>query len=82
MKKMSKLAAILLIAGVLASCSGEGCWKLEYKVNLLGVETTYSDYVYGDSEDIDYAIAKIKDTFGSNVQVTRSKVKKSEADCQ
>lgn len=80
-KHLFVAVALVLGTGLLASCSGEGCWKISYEMTAGPLTVKDSQYIYGDSEDVDYAIAKLKDLYGEGLKITRSRVKSSEADC-
>ena len=85
MKKMLIAAAIVLTAGIMASCNkGEGCYKLTGKYQIAGVSAEQTLYVYGDGEDIDLAKKNLKATIeklGGDAKITQVKVAKSEEDC-
>lgn len=77
-------AALMIAALAMTSCNGEGCYKLWYKMDVLGVETEFSQYVYGDSEDIDAAEELLKKTagiVGGEVEIHRVKVAANSEDC-
>ena len=84
MKKMFIAVAIVLTAGIMASCTGEGCYKLTGKYELAGFSKEEVVYVYGDGEDIDLAKKNLKATIeklGGSAKITQVKVAKSEDDC-
>ena len=87
MKKMLIAVAIVLTAGIMASCNkGEGCYRLDVKVTM-GALTYDADptYVYGDGEDIDLAIENLKASFeklGGEAKIKQVKVAKSKEDCK
>lgn len=74
-------AAVVLTAAVMASCNGEGC----YKITMKSGESQTVTYVYGNSEDVDAAIEKAKAAatlVGADFDAHRQKVNKSEEDCK
>lgn len=85
MKKMLVAVAVVLAAGLMTSCNkGEGCYKLTATVDVLGVKTTTTVYVYGEGEDIDAAKQELKnavETAGGTAKITQTRVRKSEEDC-
>lgn len=81
MKKMLIAVAIVLTAGLMASCNkGEGCYKLTYKAEVLGQTVSGEVYVYGDGEDIDKAKNDLKKLY-KDAKITQIKVNKSAEDC-
>ena len=81
MKKMLIAVAIVLTAGIMASCNkGEGCYKLDWKVTVAGVDLSGTTYVYGEGEDIDKAKQELKDLY-EGVKITQTRVAKNEEDC-
>ena len=81
MKKMLIAVAIVLTAGIMASCNkGEGCYKLDWKATAAGVELSGTTYVYGDGEDIDKAKQELKNLY-EGIKITQTKTMKSEEDC-
>ena len=85
MKKMLIAVAIVLTAGIMASCNqGEGCWQITGKYSVAGVEMTQTTYVYGQGEDVDLAKKNLKATIeklGGTAQITQIRVAKSKDDC-
>lgn len=82
MKKMLIAVALVLTAGIMASCNqGEGCYRLDWKVKVAGIETKGTSYVYGDGQDIDKAKKELKDLY-EGIEITQTKVAKSKDDCE
>lgn len=80
MKKAMIACALVLSAIAFSSCNGEGCYKVTTKTG----EQTNVIYVYGNSEDVDVAIDKLKaaaDLIGIDFSAKRQKVNKSQSDC-
>ncbi len=87
MKKMLIAVAIVLTAGIMASCNkGEGCYRLDAKVTMGGITIDAEPtYVYGDGEDIDLAMKDFKaflEKAGGEAKITQVKVAKSKEDCK
>lgn len=77
-------AALVIAALAMTSCNGEGCYKLYYKMDVLGVEVETAQYVYGNSEDIDAAeeaMKKAAGLVGGEVEIHRVKVHANAEDC-
>lgn len=74
------ITCAVVLAAVLCSCNGEGC----YKVTMKSGENQTVSYVYGNSEDVDLLIEKAEAAaklIGVSFSASRMKVNKSESDC-
>lgn len=83
MKKMLIAVAVVLAAGLMTSCNkGEGCYRLDWKVETSILNLSGTTYVYGEGEDIDKAKQDLKDLY-DGVKITQTKVLgKNAEDCE
>ena len=84
MKKFILAVAVVLTAGMMASCnSGAGCYK--YSVSLDGKEVATAYYYCNDADEAETHRKSIEDAqkyLGDGVKVTMSKdITKSKDDC-
>jgi len=85
MKKAIIAVAAVLGSLMMSSCGDtKACWELTTTYTVLGVSTSATTYVYGTRNDIDAAIAKAKEDLKDygDLNFTKKRVNKAEADCQ
>ena len=88
MKKIV-IAFAVLLAGVLSSCGDTNyCYEVTETINIAGISTTVTEYLWATSNEIDAAIAELEqeivEEYGLSkdaLKVTYKKTNKSEADC-
>lgn len=90
MKKLSILLVLVMaLAFSFTSCKNvEKCWKLTVKTEYEGETFKEKVYVWGTENDLEMAIAEIKEEFeeemedyGYEMDITYEKADKDESDC-
>ncbi len=79
MKKFIICAAVLLAAGLMTSCNKDTnrCWEMTYKVG----SVTVTNHIWGTQNELDAAIAEVKNLVGDDVKIDYKRTSKAQSEC-
>ncbi len=79
MKKLIICAAVVLAAGLMTSCNRDTnyCWEMTYSAGGFSV----NNYIWGTQNELDAAIAEVKQEMGNEVKITYKRTSKAQSEC-